>query len=186
MAATAIRHRSSSTAMALRARQAAATASSLGCHAFCLRETGPVGSVFCPRATRGTVPEKNNTERGRVRFYRAGILNKGRSLLPRLAFWGARRAIPAVRGPETESWPHHVVAALGARVLLQPRYRDKHVRGSAEIFTARSYCSQDPTEKRLREKMRFSPRNGRFAQYHLLGLLRSARHAMPALAPGMG
>ena len=53
------------------------------------------------------------TRRRRVkaRFdYRAGTCsNKHAYTRPRLAFWGARRAIPALKRPETESWQSNVV-----------------------------------------------------------------------------
>ena len=40
------------------------------------------------------------------------FLYTGRVCLPRLAFWGARRAIPAATGPKTGSCPSNVVLGL--------------------------------------------------------------------------
>ena len=68
-----------------------------------------MGCVFGPKTTRAAVHETSNPETSRAGANVRVLFESEARLLARLAFWGARRAIPAARGPETESWPSNVV-----------------------------------------------------------------------------
>ena len=90
--------------------QRAALAASL--FAWKLRRLGE--KRFCPsRTTRAAVLEKNDKEKPLRSVVRVVFLNKRRVSLPRLAIWGARRAIFAATGPESESG-HATFFCLGA------------------------------------------------------------------------
>ena len=148
-----------------------------------------MGSVYCHRTTSAKVHETSNPEASRDR--RIGLscgycIEQTRVYTPLLPYWGARRPIPAARGPETESWPS-LCGKLGSeRQYYSLDISLKTYAAARKAWETLFSSTGDPLCKRVGKKMRVLPRNGRFAQYHLLGLLRSARHAMPALAPRLG
>ena len=114
------------------------------------------------------------------------FLYTGRVCLPRLAFWGARRAIPAATGPKTGSCPSNVV--LGSEGgIITARDRAKTTYAAApKAWETLSKSQRNPLCKSVSKKMRGVPRNGRFAQCPSLGLYRPQRHATRQPPPLVG